>query len=168
METKKSKVTEKKVAFTKEEIDPETGIPTQVPQKDNNGNITFNVSFENGDKGLWKVQKKFDYFQEGKESEYVIEKKISTKGNEYFAISIPKQDKPAYGGGSKYQPKKKDAYRADMIGYGFSYAKDMQVNDKLLVVEDKEGGVTVGKFVGIATAITKAMWKLLDEIEGLE
>ena len=158
METKKSKVTEKKVAFTTEVVDSETGIPTQVAAKDNYGNISFNVSFENGDKGLWKVQKNFDYFKEGQEAEYTIEKKVSAKGNEYFVIGIPKQDK-SFGGGSKYTPKKKIAYKADMIGYGFSYAKDIMIAGKL--PEESKLGDMAGLLV-------KSMWKLLDEIEGLE
>jgi len=158
METKKSKVTEKKVAFTKEEIDPETGIPTQVAEKDKYGNITLNVSFENGDKGLWKVQKNFDYFKEGQEAEYTIEKKTGSKGNEYFVIGIPKQEK-SFGGGSKYQPKKKIAYKADMVSFGFSYAKDLMVAEKL------PPDTKLGEMAGL---LVKAMWKLLDEIEGLE
>jgi len=158
METKKSKVTEKKVAFTKEEIDPETGIPTQVASKDNYGNISFNVAFENGDKGLWKVQKNFDYFKEGQEAEYTIEKKTSSKGNEYFVIGIPKQEK-SFGGGSKYTPKKKIAYKADMVSFGFSYAKDLMVAEKL------PPDTKLGEMAGL---LVKTMWKLLDEIEGLE
>jgi len=158
METKKSKVTEKKVAFTKEETDPETGIPTQVASKDNYGNISFNVAFENGDKGLWKVQKNFDYFKEGQEAEYTIEKKTSSKGNEYFVVGIPKQEK-SFGGGSKYTPKKKIAYKADMVSFGFSYAKDLMVAEKL------PRDTKLGEMAGL---LVKAMWKLLDEIEGLE
>jgi len=167
METKKSKVTEKKVAFTKEEIDPETGIPTQVASKDNYGNISFNVAFENGDKGLWKVQKNFDYFKEGQEAEYTIEKKTSSKGNEYFVIGIPKQDKSYSGGKQGWQPKRLADYKADVVSFGFGSAakvfKELAVADKLPHVDGKP--VTLGD---LGKGVVKTMWKLLDEIEGLE
>jgi len=168
METKKSKVL--KVVQKKKQGTGEYGIPEDVPLTDKYGNYYYWVSFENKDVGTWCVKpegKNFNYFKEDQECEYEINEDGEFDGKKQYRISIPKQEK-SFGGGSKYQPKKKIAYKADMVSFGFSYAKDMQVADKLLMLEDEKKGLTVGKFAEVATAITKAMWKLLDEIKGLE
>ena len=165
METKKSKIKERKVAFYKEDGVDELGMPKKVPDKDQYGNITFSLTMENGDNGLLKAQKDFERFNEGQEIEYTIEEKESQQGKKYNVIRLPKQDRGSYsgGGGSRYQPKKKVAYKADMVSFGFSYAKDIFVAGKMPVVDDKE--VTLGD---LGKMLTKTMWKTLDELEGLE
>jgi hypothetical protein len=161
MEIKKSKITESKFPFTKQEGVDDFGMPKQVPEKDDYGNVTLSITLENGDNGLLKAQKNFERFKVGEELEYTIEEKESKAGKKYNMLRLPKKDGgySGGGGGSKYQPKKKIAYKADMIGYGFAYAKDMFIADKL------PEGV---KLADMATAYVKNMWKLLDEIEGLE
>jgi hypothetical protein len=170
MEIKKSKVL--KVTQKKKQGVDEHGIPSEVPVEDKYGNHYYIVAFENRDYGDWRVKpngKNIGYFVEGQEAEYTIAEDGEFNGQKQYKIGIPYQDKGfGGGGGSKYQPKKKAAYKADMISFGFSYAKDMQIGDKLLMLEDEKGGLTVGKFAEVATLLTKNMWKLLDEIEGLE
>jgi hypothetical protein len=160
MEIKKSKITESKFPFTKQEGVDDFGMPKQVPEKDDYGNVTLSITLENGDNGLLKAQKNFERFKVGEELEYTIEEKESKAGKKYNMLRLPKKDGGySGGGGSKYQPKKKIAYKADMVSFGFSYAKDMAIADKL--PEDSKMGE-------MAVLLVKSMWKLLDEIEGLE
>ena len=161
-EIKKSKITERGFPFLKNAGVDDFGVPKQEPEKDQYGNITLSLTMENGDNGLLKAQKNFERFAVGQEIEYTIEEKESKQGKKYNVIRLPKQDAGGYsggGGGSKYQPKKKEAYKADMISFGFSYAKDLMVADKL------PGDSKMGE---MASMLVKSMWKLLDEIEGLE
>ena len=164
-EIKKSKITERKIPFLKTEGIDEFGVPKQVPEKDQYGNITFSLTMENGDNGLIKAQKNFERFVEGQEIEYTIEEKESQAGKKYNVIRLPKQDGGSYSGGgsSKWQPKKRDAYKADCIGYAFGYAKDIFIADKIPEIEGKQ--ITLGD---LGKMLAKTMWKLLDEIEGLE
>lgn len=163
METKTSKIKESKYPFMVQEGTDEFGMPKQVPEKDQYGNITLSLTMDNGDNGLLKAQKDFDRFQVGKEIEYTIEEKESKAGKKYNVIRLPKKDGAGYSGGgggaSKYTPKKKTAYKADMVSFGFSYAKDLFIADKL--PEDAKMGT-------MAELLVKNMWKMLDEIEGLE
>ena len=146
----KSKVIDKQYAF----LDG-----AGVPQKDQYGNVSFNIKFENGDEGLWATKPdNADYFKIGEEQEYEITDKTSASGKAYKKITRPQKDFQK-GGGAKYTPKKKVAYKADMVSFGFSYAKDLMIADKL------PEGTKLGE---MGPMLVKAMWKMIDEIEGLE
>jgi len=161
METKKSKVKNVYSEKTKDGgVDPNTGVPLTLPAFAFGSMYCWMYEFENGDKGKNFSPKDKPLWRYQEEAEYVIEEKEDKKGNKWFKIS-PKDDTGARGaqGASKYQPKKKIAYKADMVSFGFSYAKDLMVAEKL------PRDTKLGEMAGL---LVKAMWKLLDEIEGLE
>jgi len=161
-EIKKSKITEMKIPFYKAEGVDEFGVPKQVPDKDQYGNVTFSLTMENGDNGLLKAQKNFERFAVGQEIEYTIEEKESKQGKKYNVIRLPKQEGGGYssGGGSKYygRAKQKVAYKADQVSFGMSYAKDLLI----------AGTIEKDQLGAMAAYLTESMWTQLDKIEGLE
>ncbi len=161
MEIKKSKVLSNAVA--------EWATP------DTYGNLIYTIKLEDGAEG-WFRTKNPDYFKVGEEANYILEVKAKADGSGNNTwIKKPTKDQMeeagiALGGGggsykggggssSKWEAKKKVAYMADMVSYGMRYATDLLIAGKL------PEGSSVGD---MGPLLTKAMWKTLNEIEGLE
>lgn len=157
MEKKMSKCTYK-VQKVKSEIDPSTGIPTDIPVTDKYGNHYYNIMFENKDYGSWGTKPDGSgYFEVGKEGEYTVEPAPDFNGKKQFRIKKPQKEN-TFGGGAKFTPKKKVAYKADQVSFGMAYAKDLLVAGK--ITEEQLGAMAIG--------ITEMMWKQTDKLEGLE
>ena len=113
----------------------------------------FNIEFENGDKGVYQVNKNpQDTFVVGTETEYSIESK--DKPFPYNAIKYVPQNN-GKGGGSRKQFEKN--YRADHVSYAAAYTKDLMVAGKL------PQGM---KFEACFEMIYKVMDKKLTEVNG--
>lgn len=103
---------------------------TRFDKKDNYGNTSFSIEFENGDKGFYtsksEDQKKFII---GQESEYNLEEKEGKTGNKYYKITLPQADGagPWKGGGGKPLPEP----RMQMISFAASYTKDLVIAGKV-------------------------------------
>lgn len=100
---------------------------TKMEKKDNYGNTSFIIEFENGDKGFYRSknedQKKFTVNQE---AEYLIEEQTGKEGKKYFKITTPQVDTPFNkGGNQKLDPK------AQMISFAMAYTKDLVVAGKV-------------------------------------
>lgn len=112
METKKAKVTK----------------ITKMDKKDNYGNTSFIVEFDNLDSG-WYTSKNEDQknFVSGNVADYVIDAKEGKKGT-YYKITLPQTDKPAFtpGGGRPQQDPK-----TQMISFAMAYTKDLVVGGKV-------------------------------------
>lgn len=106
---------------------------TRMEKKDNYGNTSFIIEFENGDKGFYtsklEDQKKFIVSQE---SEYLIEEKQGSKGK-YFKVTTPQSE----GGSSQWQKGSKPQVdpKVQMISFAMSYTKDLIVGGKLQLSE---------------------------------
>lgn len=96
---------------------------TKMDKKDNYGNTTFIIEFENGDKGFYTSQKEDQTkFIVTQEAEYNIEEKEGKKGK-YYKITPPQPQ----GGGRKPQAEP----RIQMISFAMSYTKDLVVAGKI-------------------------------------
>lgn len=97
-----------------------------MDKKDNYGNTSFIIEFDNGDKGFYtsknEDQKKFIV---GQESEYMIEEKQGSRGA-YYKISVPQSEQPARSFGKPAQDPK-----VQMISFSMSYTKDLIVAGKV-------------------------------------
>lgn len=102
---------------------------TKFDKKDNYGNTSYSIEFENNDKGFFSTkdedQKKFVI---GQESEYNIEEKTGATGKVYHKITLPQSEQPAksFGGGKPAQDPK-----IQMISFSMSYTKDLVVAGKV-------------------------------------
>lgn len=95
---------------------------------DSYGKWSFNLEFENGDRGYYNTKNgDQSYFIHGEVSDYMIEAKTSKSGSTYFVITHPeeKATAPAGGGFKKPDPK------VQIIGFAMSYAKDLIVAGKV-------------------------------------
>jgi hypothetical protein len=99
-------------------------------QKDQYGNTSFVISFENGDRGFYtskdEDQKKFII---GVESEYIIEEKIGKNSTKYFKVTLPQQENKFSGGGA-FQKKSVDP-KVQLAGFAAAYTKDLIVAGKV-------------------------------------
>jgi hypothetical protein len=122
METKKAKVTK----------------ITKMEKKDNYGNTSFIIEFDNGDKGYYRSKNEDQKnFIADNVSDYQIEEKTGSTGAKYFTVTVPKTDqpfsKPGFGGKPQQDPK------VQMISFSMSYTKDLVVGGKL-DIKDLETG----------------------------
>jgi len=105
METKKARVTK----------------ITKMEQKDQYGNTSFIIEFENGDKGYYRSKDELQTkFIANNVADYVIEEKTGTKGK-YYTVKPPQAERPAFGGGGRVQQDP----RIQMISFAAAYAKDI-------------------------------------------
>jgi len=152
METKKSKVIKRKIKTT------DSG--EKVVDKYDNQYIL--LAFENGDWGEQACKpdgKYFEYFKEGEEAEYILGDEKIVLGKKGNKIIVPKKDfTPRAGGAFKYEPKKKDAYKAECVSYAGRYTTDLVV---AAVIKPEE----IGDFLKVYTG---AMWSLLDNLKDLD
>jgi len=113
METKKARVTK----------------ITKIEQKDQYGNTSFIIEFENGDKGYYRSKNELQTkFIANNVADYVIEEKIGSKGK-YYSVKPPQSEKPAFGGRPVQDPK------TQMISFAMAYAKDLVVAGKVAMVD---------------------------------
>lgn len=98
-------------------------------KKDQYGNTSFIVSFENGDRGFYtskdEDQKKFVV---GVEVEYCIEEKVGSTGTKYNKVTTPQSDKSFQSGGG-FQKKSVDP-KVQLAGFAASYTKDLIISGK--------------------------------------
>ena len=72
---------------------------------DTYGNTKHNVKFEDGTEGIYNGKKEKPYFAVGKESEYEVEDKAWSNGQQYKKITPPKKSfAPNTPGGSPTPP----------------------------------------------------------------
>lgn len=121
METKKAVV--KTVRMSRDKT-------TAEPSKDQYGNYSFTVTFDNGDSGFHRSKEEVCFFKEGQEMEYAIEKKVGSTGKEYFNITRPKTGFQGRGGGS-WQPKTPQQVKTEARSMLLRYAVDMFIEDKI-------------------------------------
>lgn len=100
----------------------------KMDKKDDYGNTSFIIEFENGDKGYYRSknedQKKFIVDQE---AEYLIEEKTGKNNSKYFKITTPQTERPFGGGGGRAQVDPK----VQMISFAMAYTKDLVVAGKV-------------------------------------
>lgn len=102
---------------------------TKFDKKDNYGNTSYSIEFENQDKGFFSTkdeeQKKFVV---GQETEYNIEEKTGSTGKVYYKITLPQSEQPAksFGVGKPAQDPK-----IQMISFSMSYTKDLVAAGKV-------------------------------------
>lgn len=104
---------------------------TRFDKKDSYGNSSFSIEFENSDKGFFSTKDENQTkFVVGKESEYEITEKQSTKGSTYYKITLPQTEQTAFKGGRpQVEP------RIQMISFAMSYTKDLIVAGKVELKE---------------------------------
>lgn len=78
-----------------------------LPNQDKYGNFSYNLQFDNGDEGLFST--KTDQVGSigiivGQPFTYVIEKKVSAAGKDWFKISKPQVDNGFQKGGQSKDP----------------------------------------------------------------
>jgi hypothetical protein len=106
---------------------------TKMDKKDNYGNTSFVVEFENADKGFFTSKNEDQKaFVVGTEATYLIEEKTGTTGKVYFKVTLPQAQKSFSGGGKSYTPADP---RIQMISFSTSYAKDLVVADKIKITD---------------------------------
>ncbi|MBX9851856.1 MAG: hypothetical protein K2X86_08865 [Cytophagaceae bacterium] len=122
-----------------------------MTKKDNYGNTSFALEFENGDKGFYACKNEEQkIFIAGEEATYLIEEKQGSSGKTYFKITIPQKN---FGGGKPgYVPVDP---RIQMISFSTSYAKDLVVADK----------IKIDQLAQKSEEIFKTMMKLYDTIK---
>lgn len=105
---------------------------TRFDKKDSYGNSSFSIEFENSDKGFFSTKDENQTkFVVGKESEYEITEKQSTKGSTYYKITLPQSEQPTFKGGGRPQVEP----RIQMISFAMSYTKDLIVAGKVELKE---------------------------------
>lgn len=99
-------------------------------QPDSYGKWSFNLEFENGDKGYYNTKdgdQKF--FIHGNLADYGIEAKTSKAGSTYYVITSPEESaKPATTGG--FQQKARQDPKVQLAGFAGSYTKDLIIAGK--------------------------------------
>ena len=118
---------------------------TKFDKKDNYGNTSFSIEFDNGDKGFYTSKSEEQTkFVVGKESDYNIEKKTGSTGKEYFKITIPSDGGGLSGKGGFKQVDPK----TQMISFAASYTKDCIVAGKADIKEfDKVFDIFYNKMI---------------------
>lgn len=106
---------------------------TKSDTKDNYGNTSFSIEFDNGDRGWYKSKKEDQTnFVAGQEQTYCIEEKVSGTGTKYYRITLPQTEqsfKPGGGGRPQQDPK------VQFISFAASYAKDLIVGGKVQLID---------------------------------
>lgn len=99
-------------------------------QKDQYGNTSFVISFDNGDRG-WYTSKNEDQtkFVVGVEVEYCIEEKEGKNNSKYFKVTVPQTENKFQSGGG-FQKKQQDP-KVQFISFSMSYTKDLIVAGKV-------------------------------------
>lgn len=124
---------------------------TKLDKKDNYGNTSFIIEFDNGEKGFYtsksEDQKKFVV---GNVADYEMEVKQGSKGP-YNKITVPQTDNPFKGGGGKTPVDP----RAQFISFSAAYSKDLVI----------AGKVSLGDMNVISNSIFKNMMALYDTIK---
>lgn len=96
---------------------------------DSYGKWSFNLEFENGDRGYYNTKNGDQtFFIAGEVCDYLIEAKTSKTGSTYYVITSPEEKAAATvstGGGFK-----KPDPKVQIIGFSASYAKDLIVAGK--------------------------------------
>lgn len=100
----------------------------KMDKKDNYGNTSFIIEFENGDKGYYrsKTEEQTKFILQ-KDSEYNIEEKTGGTGSKYYTITVPNDQQ---GGGFK-SGKPQIEPRVQMISFAAAYTKDLVVAGKV-------------------------------------
>lgn len=97
---------------------------------DSYGKWSFNLEFENGDRGYYNTKNGDQtFFIQGEVCDYLIEAKTSKTGSTYYVITSPEEKAAATvstGGGFK-----KPDPKVQIIGFAMSYAKDLIVAGKV-------------------------------------
>lgn len=107
---------------------------TKMDKKDNYGNTSYIVEFENGDKGFYTSKSEDQKtFIVGQESEYILEKKTGSTGKEYNKITVPAESK--FGNFKSGKPPIDP--KVQMISFAMSYTKDLIVA-KVITMQDME------------------------------
>lgn len=91
---------------------------------DSYGKWSFNLEFENGDKGYYNTKNgDQQFFIHGNVADYMIEAKTSKAGSTYYVITAPeeKAEQSASGG---FQRKQQDT-KVQFISFSASYTKDL-------------------------------------------
>lgn len=121
-----------------------TGVVKEIKdlkKKDNYGNSSFIVEFDNGDKGYFRCKSEAPKFKVGETITYIIEEKEkSDKTGTYFSISLPKTEfKPNSGSGNGYkrEPKSIRDYQLEARTFALAYTKDLIVASKIDIDEFK-------------------------------
>lgn len=101
-----------------------------LKKKDDYGNNSFIIKFDNGDEGFYRTKSEHaDKFKTGETITYIIEEKDAKNGKKYNKISIPQPVfKPQQGGKAySYQPKTAHQLKQETRGFALSYAHDLAV-----------------------------------------
>jgi len=99
-------------------------------RKDNYGNYSFIIDFDNGDGGFYNSKSEDQTkFVVGKEAEYNIEEKVGTSGKKYNKITLPQFESSFSGGGFKSKPAQDP--KIQMISFAMAYTKDLIVAGKV-------------------------------------
>jgi hypothetical protein len=107
MEMKKSKVTK----------------ATKYDKKDDYGNTSYSVEFENGDKGFFRTKDENQTkFVTGQEAEYEIEEKKGKNDKVYYNVKLPQSERKLAGGGFKGPDPK-----VQIASFAMAYTKDLIV-----------------------------------------
>ena len=125
---------------------------TKMDKKDDYGNSSFVIEFDNNDKGFYTSKNENQaVFVQGQEATYLIEEKEGKAGKKYYKITTPKDPVKAFGGGkaAPIDP------RVQMISFSTSYAKDLVVADK----------IKIDQLSKVSEEIFKNMIKLYDTIK---
>ncbi len=104
---------------------------TKMDKKDNYGNTSFVISFDNGDKGYYRSKNEDQTkFVIGNVADYVIEEKTGSTGALYYTVTLPKTDQPFQKGGGGMGKPVQDP-KISMISFSMSYCKDLIVAGKV-------------------------------------
>lgn len=105
---------------------------TKFEKKDDYGNTSFSIEFNNGDKGFYSTKsEEQSKFIVQKEAEYNIEEKTGKTGKVWFKITLPQSETPFQGGGFKGKPQVDP--KVQMISFAMSYTKDLIVGGKVSI-----------------------------------
>lgn len=100
---------------------------TKFEKKDDYGNTSFSIEFNNGDKGFYSTKSEEQTkFVVQKEAEYDIQQKTGKNDKVWFKITVPGSDNKSFGGGRPQQDPK-----VQMISFAMSYTKDLIVGGKV-------------------------------------
>lgn len=109
-----------------------------LKKKDEYGNNSFIVKFENADEGFYRTKSDHaDKFKVGETVPYIIEEKEGKNGKKYFKISTPKPTFTPHGDGGKYVPKTPHQLKQETRGFALAYAKDLAVAKVINIDEIK-------------------------------
>lgn len=105
---------------------------TKFEKKDNYGNTSFSIEFDNSDRGFYSTKSEEQTkFIIGQEAEYNIEEKIGKNNKPWYKISLPSDQKQFSGGGGRPAPDPK----TQMISFAMAYSRDLVVA-KIIPLDD--------------------------------